>query len=108
MGLVVLAVLLVIAVMAFLRTSPHGVDRRKLLAYNTATLALSVPAALAVGFGLHADAVAAKVGEHGIAMYLAVMAGGAAALLVIAVGGLVRNFVAFPRSRRGPPPAAPG
>ena len=45
MGLVVLAVLLVIAVMAFLRTSPPGVDRRKLLAYNAATLALSVPAA---------------------------------------------------------------
>jgi hypothetical protein len=100
MGLVVLAVLLVIAVAAFLRTSPRGVAPRRVLAFNVATLALSVPASVAVGAVLHADAVAAQVGQGGMAMYLAVMASGATALLVIAVGGLVRNFVAFPLSRR--------
>ena len=91
MGLIVLAVLLVIAVAAFLRTSPQGVERRRLLACNAATLALSVPAAIAAG-----------VGQKGMAMHLAVMSAGATALLVIAVGGLFRNFVLFPRSRRSP------
>jgi hypothetical protein len=100
MGLIVLAVLVVIAVAAFLRTSPQGVDRRKLLAYNGVTLALSVPAAIAAGTVLYADAVSARVGENGMAMYLAVMSSGATVLVVIAVGGLFRNFVAFPRSRR--------
>ena len=100
MGLIVLAVLLVVAVAAFLRTSPQGVDRRKLLAYNVATLALSVPAAIVAGTVLYADAVSAEVGQKGMAMYLAVMSSGATVLLVIAVGGLFRNFVVFPRSRR--------
>lgn len=102
MGLVVLVVLLVIAVAAFLRTSPPGVDRRRLAAYNVATLALSVPAAIVAGAVLYADAVSADVGQKGMAMYLAVMSSGATALLVIALGGLVRNFVVFPRSRRSP------
>jgi hypothetical protein len=30
------------------------------------------------------------------------------ALILVAVGGLVRNFLLFPRSKRLPPPATPG
>lgn len=102
MGILFLAALVVIAVLAFLRTSPAGADRRKLLAYNVATLALSVPAAVVVGAILYGDAVASGAVKGGMALYLALMSAGATVLLVIAVGGLVRNFVAFPRSRRAP------
>ena len=106
MGLLTLAGLLVIAVVAFMGTSPHGVNARSLLVFNVATLALSVPLSATVGFWLYADAVALKPGEQGMAWYLAVMAAGAAALFVVCVGGLFRNFVVFPRSRRKLPPAA--
>lgn len=58
-------------------------------------------AAIAAGAVLHADAVSAEVGRKGMAMYLlAVMSAGGTALLAIAVGGLLRNIVVFPRSRR--------
>lgn len=99
-----LAVVAVIAVSAFFGTNPRVRDTRKLLAYNVATLALSVPAAVAVGWWIYADASLVKVGERGMAAYLGIMSGGNAALLVIAVGGLVRNFALFPRSKRLPPP----
>jgi hypothetical protein len=78
-------------------------NTRALLAYNVATLALSVPVAIAVGWWIYADALTVKVGERGMAAYLGIMTGGNAALFVIAVGGLVRNFFVFPRSRRLPP-----
>jgi len=103
-----LAVIGVIAVSAFLGTSPRVAETRKLLAFNVATLALSVPVAGTVGWWLYADAVANQSVSGGIAVSLAIMSGGNAALLVIAVGGLVRNFLVFPRSRRLPaPPATP-
>ncbi|MBL0141110.1 MAG: hypothetical protein IPP91_03370 [Betaproteobacteria bacterium] len=106
MGLIVLVALLVIAVMAFLQTNPHGVDRRKLLAFNVVVLASAVPAAITVGLWLYADAVLLKSGERGMSAYLAAMAGGAAVLVVVSVGGLIRNFVVFPRPRRAPAPPA--
>jgi hypothetical protein len=103
---VTLAVIAVIAVSAFLGTSPRVAQTRKLLAFNAATLALSVPVAGTVGWWLYADAVANPAVGPGIAASLAIMSGGNAALLVIAVGGLVRNFVVFPRSKRLPAASA--
>lgn len=100
-----LAVVTVIAISAFFGTNPRVSETRKLLVFNVATLALSVPVAVAVGWWIHADAAAVKVGARGMAAYLGIMSGGNAALLVIAVGGLVRNFAVFPRSKRLPPPA---
>lgn len=107
MGLVTLAALLVFAVVMFLRTSPHGVDRRSLAVCNAVTLALAVPASAVTGFWLHADAAALKGDGGGMAMILAAMGAGAVALLVICVGGLVRNFVIFPHSRRSRGPGFP-
>jgi hypothetical protein len=100
-----LAVIAVIVVSAFLGTSPRVAQARKLLVFNVATLALSVLVAVAVGWWLYADAVANQSVSRGIAVSLAIMSGGNAALFVIAVAGLVRNFVVFPRSKRLPPPA---
>ena len=101
---VTLAVIAVIAVTAFLGTSPRVAQTRKLLAYNVATLALSIPVAATVGWWLYADAMANRAVSPGIAVSLAIMSGGNAALFVIAIAGLVRNFVVFPRSRRLPAP----
>lgn len=95
-----LAVVGVIAFTAFFSTSPHVGNPRAVLAYNVATIVLSVPVAVVVGWWIYADAAAVKVGERGMAAYLGIMTGGNAALFVVAVGGLVRNFFVFPRSKR--------
>jgi hypothetical protein len=97
-----LAVIAVIVVSAFLGTSPRVAQARKVLVFNVATLAASALAAATVGWWLYADAVANPSVSRGIAVSLAIMSGGNAALLVIAVAGLVRNFVVFPRSKRLP------
>ena len=99
-----LAVVAVVAVVSFFRTSPNMADGRPVLAFNIATLALSVPAAVVVGWWIYADASTVKVGARGMAAFLGIMSGGNAALFVIAVGGLVRNVLVFPRSKRVPAP----
>lgn len=99
-----LAVTVIIAVTAFFNTTPHVANRRAVILFNVAVMALSVPAAVAVGSWLYADAVTVKAGEKGMATFLSIMGGSCVALLVVSVGGLVRNFVVFPRSRRLPPP----
>lgn len=98
--LLILVILVVVTVVSFLNTSPRVANRVPLIVFNAATLALSVPAAVAVGYWIFADAAALKPDALGMAAYLGVMAGGAAALLVVAVGGLVRNFAVYPLSRR--------
>lgn len=103
---ITLVVVAVIAVTAFFRTSPHVPEPRSVLAFNVATLVLSLPVAAAVGWWIFADGSARGSGQPGMAAYLGIMSGGNAALLVIAVGGLVRNFAVFPRSKRLPPPPA--
>lgn len=95
-----LAVIVVIAITAFFGTSPRVQNRRALLAVNVAILALSIPAAAVVGWWIYADAAALKSGGRGMAAYLGIMSGGSAALFVVAVGGLLRNFLIFPRSKR--------
>jgi hypothetical protein len=97
-----LAVTVVIAVTAFFGTSPRVSNPRAVLAFNVAVMALSIPVALAVGMWLYSDAVTVKSDVKGLATFLAIMAGSCAALIVVSVGGLVRNFVLFPRSKRLP------
>lgn len=104
--LIILAFLIVATVWALFHTNPQGVNERALLAYNVVVLALAVPVAIGIGTWLYADAVAAKANEKGMAVYLTIMAAGTGALLVIAVGGFIRNFLVFPHSKRAPP--APG
>jgi hypothetical protein len=104
--LIILAFLLVVTVWAFFHTNPHGVPARRLLAFNAVVLALAVPVAVAVGVWLYGEAVAVKANEKGMAAYLTIMASGTAALLVVAIGGFVRNFFVFPHGKRaGPPPS---
>lgn len=106
--MVLLVILLGIAVWAYFHTDPPGVPRRPLLAFNAALLAIAVPIAFVVGFWLY-DAALATKGDRGAGMivYLSVMAGGTVFLLLVALGGMVRNFFVFPPSRRtaATPPA---
>ena len=104
--LLILAFLIVATVWALFHTNPQGVNDRALLVYNVVVLALAVPVAIGIGVWLYADAVAVKANEKGMATYLTIMAAGTAAMLVVAIGGFIRNFVVFPHGkRRAPPPA---
>lgn len=104
--LLIFVFLLCVVVWGFFHSNPQGVPQLPLHLCNALTLIAAVVVAAAVGILLYGDAVAAKQGEKGLATYLAIMAGGTAFLIVVAVGGMVRNLVLFPRSRRSP--AAPG
>ncbi len=96
----ILVFLLVAVVWGFFHANPRGVPGGKLLACNVAVLALALAAGLSVGFVLHADALVARPDARAFAAYLGLMAAGAIFMIVVAAGGLLRNLVLFPVSRR--------
>ena len=98
--MLILVFLLVVVVWGYFHSNPGGVPRARLLACNVIVLAAAIAGAFAVGLVLHADAVLARPGERALAAYLALMAGGTVFMIVVAAGGLVRNLVLFPVSRR--------
>jgi hypothetical protein len=51
---------------------------------------------------LHADALTQQPDERALAAYLGLMAGCTLFMIVVAVGGLARNLLLFPLSRRKP------
>lgn len=100
--LLIFVVLLCLVVWGFFHSNPVGVPQAKLLALNVFILALAGLLGAAIGYYLYLDASVVKAGEKGLAVYLGIMAGGTAALIVVAVGGMVRNLVVFPLSKRSP------
>ena len=98
----ILAFLLWAVVWGFFHANPKGVSAGALVACNAALVVLAVAAAAASGIVLHADALAKRPEEGALAVYLAVMAGGTAFMIVLALGGLARNLFLFPLSRRRP------
>lgn len=96
----ILAFLLCTVVWGFFHANPRGVDARWLLACNVAILALAVTLSLAAAIPFYGDALAAKPDQKALAAYLAIMVGGSGFMIVVAVGGLVRNLFLFPLSRR--------
>ena len=96
----IMAFLLGAVVWGFFHANPRGVAKGKLLACNVAVLVLGVLAGLAAGFILYGDAVARRPEHLGMSIYLAIMAGGTAFMIVVASGGLLRNLVFFPLSKR--------
>jgi hypothetical protein len=89
-------------VWGFFHSNPRGVPQARLLACNIAVLALGIAAGLAAGFTLYADAVVRRPEQLGMSVYLAIMAGGTAFMILVASGGLLRNLVLFPLSKRAP------
>lgn len=98
----ILAFLLWAVVWGFFHANPKGVARAGLVACNAAIFALAAVAALASALPLYADALAVRPDHGAVAVYLASMAGGAAFMIVVAAGGLARNLVIFPLSKRSP------
>lgn len=96
----IMAFLLGAVIWGYFHSNPHGVSKGKLLACNIAVLALGVLAGLAAGFILYGDAIVRRPEQLGMSVYLAIMAGGTAFMIVVAAGGLLRNLVLFPLSRR--------
>jgi hypothetical protein len=100
--LLILVFLLCAVVWGFFHANPRGVDARWLLAFNVAILVLGVILALAAAIPLHGDALAQRPEHPALAVYLAIMVAGSGFMIVVAVGGLVRNLLVFPLSRRRP------
>ena len=98
----ILAFMLGAVVWGFFHANPRGVDRRALLACNVAILVLGVALALAAAIPLYNDALAQRPDHKAIAVYLAIMVAGSGFMIVVAVGGLVRNLFLFPPGRRRP------
>lgn len=96
----IMAFLVCAVVWGFFHSNPRGVPEGRLLASNVAVLALGVLAGLAAGFILYEDAVLRRPEQLGMSVYLAIMAGGTAFMIVTASGGLLRNLVLFPLSKR--------
>jgi hypothetical protein len=99
---VILAFLLCAVVWGFFHANPRGVSARGLLACNIAILLLGVTLALAAAIPLYGDALAQRPDHKAIAVYLAIMVAGSGFMIVVAAGGLVRNLLIFPLSRRNP------
>ncbi|HET9339748.1 MAG TPA: hypothetical protein VFQ55_12160 [Casimicrobiaceae bacterium] len=101
----VLMVLLVVvdgvAVWAYVRTSPRAAPAGPLALYNGALLLAAAAAAWFVGRALYLDAVVVKAGHAGMPMALSVMAAGTVFLVVLALGGVARNFFVFPGAAHG-------
>ena len=96
----ILLFLLGAVVWGFFHSNPKGVPALSLALVNAVILLAAVGVAALVGSVLYGDAVSVKAGEKGMATYLAIMAGGTVFLIVVAAGGLVRNLVVFPISKR--------
>lgn len=96
----ILVFLLCVVLWGFFHSNPPGVPRLSLHLCNALVLALALAVGPIVGALLYADAVTVKAGEKGLATYLAIMAAGTSFLVVVAVGGMIRNLLIFPRSKR--------
>jgi hypothetical protein len=98
----ILAFLLYAVVWGFFHANPRGVNARALLACNVAILALGVAFALGAALPLYGDALVRRPDHQAVAVYLGIMVAGSGFMIVVAVGGLVRNLLLFPLSRRRP------
>jgi hypothetical protein len=95
--LLLLASLLTAVVWGFFHANPKDARGAGLHCFNAAILAAAAGAAAAAALPLHADALARHPDQRFMAVYLAIMAGGSAWMLVLIAGGLLRNLVIFRR-----------
>lgn len=96
--LLILAFLLYMVVWGFFHYQPKDANARKLLAYNVLLLIVSAVIAVAIGAWIHAGAELLPEKRH-MMWYLTIMATGTAFMIVVAAGGMVRNFLVFPPGR---------
>lgn len=101
----ILLFLLCTVVWGYFHSNPRGVSKTALLACNIGVIALGAGLGLAASYILHQDALLHREGQRAMAVYIAIMAGGTVFMIVVSVGGLLRNLLIFPLSRRAPVPA---
>ena len=94
----ILAFLLCAVVWGFFHANPRGV--------NTALLNIDPRAGRRVrsrgGDPALRRCAGARPDHKALAVYLAIMVAGSGFMIVVAVGGLIRNLLVFPLSRRSP------
>jgi hypothetical protein len=95
--LLIMAFLLGAVIWGYFHANPRGVPPGKLLACNIVVLALAVIAGLAAG--LSQPMWRRRPEQLGMSVSF-IMAGGTAFMIVAASGGLLRNLVLFPLSKR--------
>jgi hypothetical protein len=81
----------------FFHARPPSATRRSLIAYNAAVVAAAIAGALIAALPLHADALTRHPDQRFMAVYLAIMAGGSALMILLIAGGLLRNLLVFRR-----------
>ena len=99
--IVLMVAMIAVVVSYFWQLSPRGVNRAKLLGATMIVVAVAAGVARLAGYILYRGG-AQQVEKKDMLAYLAIMAGGMAFLLVVLVGGVIRNLLVFPRSRRAP------
>lgn len=101
--LVTLAVLTCFTVWWFFAMNPRGkaVNARNVLVCNLGAILVSLAGAVAAYCWIQAGA-AALPEKQVVAWFLALSAAGAAFNALLAISGMIRNFVLYPLSRRDP------
>lgn len=99
--LVLLAGLTAIVIWVLFTHRPIGRSGPRILAYDIGTLAVAMLVGAIVGRWIHSGA-APDPEKWALHLYLAIMAGGMGFNIMVAVAGILRNLVFFPRQ-----PAAP-
>ncbi|MBI3370224.1 MAG: hypothetical protein HY017_00525 [Betaproteobacteria bacterium] len=104
--LVLLAGLTIIVIWALFTHRPIARGGPRILAYDIGTLAAALVIGSVVGKWIHSGA-APDPDKWALHLYLAIMAGGMGFNITIAVAGILRNLVFFPRLStavaQGPP-----
>ena len=96
--LLLLACLIAAVVWGFFHANPGAAPRAPLLFCNAAIVALALAGTAGSALPLYTDALARHPDQRFMAVYLAIMAGGAALMILLIAGGLVRNLVIFRRA----------
>ena len=94
--LVLFAALTVIEIWALFTHRPSGRGGRRVLAYDIGTLAVALVIGVIVGKWIHSGA-APDPEKWAMHLYLAIMAGGMGFNITVAVAGILRNLVFFPK-----------
>lgn len=96
---VILVFLLYMVVWALFHYNPKGVPFSRVLVYNVVLLIVAIFIGAIAGAWIYEGAIQMPEKRH-MLWYLTIMAGGAAFMIAVAVGGMVRNFLVFPLRHR--------
>ena len=97
--LLILGFMLVLTVWMLFSLNPRGVSPAALHGFNALLLVVALAVGTAAGMWIY-GAAASMPEKRMYSWYLGISAGGAAFMILLSVGGFVRNFIVFPHSKR--------